>query len=274
MKLNRLLLFVAPLLAAALTGCDEYEGDYRQSFYQEVAVKKNILIEDFTGQRCSNCPKAAQEVENLQSTYGKDRIIAVSIHGGSLSVHEKNSSIGLANDLGAEYHEHWGLQAWPKGCIDRKSGIVDYEKWNSFVSSRIGVMPKVELDVTSVALSGDSLSLAIQVKGEETVTGKLQVWLTESNIVAGQIMPADMGGGFKSDYVHNHVLRASLSDAYGDALSVSEGESVTKTYGYKIPDVSQLANKTPWNVQNLSVVVFYYNDADGVMQVIDKKVQE
>lgn len=274
MKLSRLFLFVAPLLATAFASCDEYEGDYRLSHYQEVTVKKNILIEDFTGQRCSNCPKAADEITTLQTAYGKDRVIAVSIHGGSLSVHEKNSSIGLANDLGVEYHNHWGLQAWPKGCIDRTSGIVDYEKWNSFVSSRIGVMPKVDLAVETIALDGDSLSMKIAVKGDEAATGKLQVWITESNIVAGQIMPADMGGGFNSSYVHNHVLRASVSDPYGDAMSVGEGETVTKEYGYKFPDFTQLANKTPWNTQNLSVVVFFYNDADGVMQVIDKKVLE
>ncbi len=274
MKLSRLFLFVAPFLATAFTACDEYDGGYRLSYYKEVTVKKNILIEDFTGQRCSNCPKAADEIVNLQTAYGKDRIIAVSIHGGSLSVHEKNSAVGLANDLGVEYHNHWGLQAWPKGCVDRTSGIQDYEKWGSFVSGRIGVMPKVDLDVSALSLTGDSLSMKITVKGDEAATGKLQVWLTESNIVAGQIMPADQGGGFNSSYVHNHVLRASVSDAYGDPLSVAKGESVTKEYGYKFPDYSLLANKTPWNVQNLSVVVFFYNDADGVMQVIDKKVQE
>ena len=40
---------------------------------------KKVLIEDFTGHRCPNCPSAAAELEALENAYG-DRVIGIAIH--------------------------------------------------------------------------------------------------------------------------------------------------------------------------------------------------
>ena len=36
----------------------------------DVTVMRRVLIEDFTGQRCVNCPTATQTISDLQQAYG------------------------------------------------------------------------------------------------------------------------------------------------------------------------------------------------------------
>ena len=42
------------LALAALTACDNVDENERFSGPVDITPKKNVLIEDFTGQRCSN----------------------------------------------------------------------------------------------------------------------------------------------------------------------------------------------------------------------------
>lgn len=258
MKLSLYLLLALPLCLAA---CDTVDEDGRFEGPLEVAEGKNVLLEDFTGQKCPNCPLAANEVSAMQAAYGADRLIAVSIHGGSLSVSEQSSAVGLANEQGNEYNTHWGIEAWPKGLVDRTGGVRDYTAWRAAVLDRFTVTPKVSLDLP--ALSYDpatrQVTLTAQVKSEgEAVSGKLTVWLTESDLVRPQLMP---DGSANRDYVHNHVFRATVSAPYGDDMSLAAGEAQARGYTYTLRD--------DWTAGNMAVVLFYYNDADGVMQVID-----
>ena len=42
---------------------------------------RKVLIEEFTGVRCVNCPAGSAEIQNLLSVYG-EQLIAISIHAG------------------------------------------------------------------------------------------------------------------------------------------------------------------------------------------------
>ncbi|MBK8282605.1 MAG: hypothetical protein IPK94_21325 [Saprospiraceae bacterium] len=44
---------------------------------------QNVLIEEYTGVRCQNCPAGAQLLEELKTIHG-DQLIVLSIHGGFL----------------------------------------------------------------------------------------------------------------------------------------------------------------------------------------------
>lgn len=265
-------LFVLAFVALALTACDEMEPNERFSDPVIVEAKKNVLIEDFTGQQCMNCPRAAEEIHKLQEAYGADRLIAVSVHGGSNALYETKSPQGLANAQGKDYVTHWGVTLFPKGWVDRSGSIDDKEKWAGTIKNRFNITPKVDIKVVSHGYTADAngvetIKLTINVIGKHHATGKLQVWLTESGVIKYQLM----GDGTRNfDYEHNHVFRASISAPYGDELAVSEGESISKDYEYQFPDFSTLKNKTPWVPANLSIVAFYYNDSEGVMQVVDQ----
>ena len=74
---------VAVLLISACSNIDESE---RLIYVEPAHVARAVLIEDFTGQRCVNCPNAVAEIERLQEAYGEENVIAVGIHSGPLSI--------------------------------------------------------------------------------------------------------------------------------------------------------------------------------------------
>lgn len=270
MKLFHTLIALS-LSALTFTACDEVDSDKRFSGPITVEAKKNVLIEDFTGQKCINCPKAANEIARLQQVCG-ERLIAVSIHGGSLSLSETKTPAGLANAQGDDYVSHWGVNSFPKGRVDRSGSLLDYEQWGALAVKRLGVEPKVEITITPTApVDANSTSVAfnVDVKGLDNAQGKLQVWLTESQIKNMQFMP---DGSRNADYVHNHVFRASVSAPYGDDMTVVKDKTESKSYTYSFPDFSQLKNTTPWNPTHMAIVAFFYNETDGVMQVVDCKL--
>ena len=75
------------LLSAILiiTSCDVVEGPYLTDENVNPidtitnTYVKNVLVEDFTGHLCPNCPDAAREIDAIHDIYG-EQIIAMAIH--------------------------------------------------------------------------------------------------------------------------------------------------------------------------------------------------
>ena len=232
---------------------------------------KNVLIEDFTGQLCNNCPLATNTISTLQETFGHDRVIPVAIHGGYLTL---AAPTGLANAIGNTYTAERGVSSKPKGEVDRTGQLLDQEKWGTAVLERISMTAHVKLGVENIAFDADSRELSFSVKTAADLTGAqglLQVWLTESHIHTYQKTPDPNrfpqypASGNDHNYEHNHVLRACVSAKDGDALSLVAGGSDTRAYKYKL--------ESDWVADNMSVIVIAYNAAEGVLQVIEQPVQ-
>ena len=220
---------------------------------------KRVLLEDFTGQRCVNCPTGTEVIEQLQAVYG-DQLIAVGIHGGPLGFKGSAKATGLATDLGDEYYNHWQLEYQPVGLIDR-GPATDYTAWGKAVSDAAALQSETRLEA-SATLSGSAVNITVtEERLGGSYAGRLQVWLIEDGIVALQMMP---DGASNQSYVHNHVLRTAVNGTWGDDLTLSQGETKTQT-------LTQTVDAT-WNTAQLSVVAFVYNDR-GVEQAVKAKVQ-
>ena len=237
----------------------------------ENAIYKNILIEDFTGQRCVNCPKGSQAIEQLQESDFGSRIVAVGIHSGPFG---KNASgtklLSLATQTGCDYFDYWKVEAQPGALINRQKPVLyNVLDWTTEVGKQLSA--KANLAITAEAkVNGSNIDITVSEKAIENVAGKLQVWVIEDNIVDIQTMPdardenPDWTGGNKRDYVHNHVFRTSVNAPMGDDFSINKDEEKQQTFVQTLD--------AAWNPANLSVVVFVYND-NGVEQVVKSKVE-
>ena len=47
-------------------------------------ARKKVLIEDFTGFKCANCPDASSELHKIEEIY-PDKVIGIAIHAGSFA---------------------------------------------------------------------------------------------------------------------------------------------------------------------------------------------
>lgn len=247
-------LFNCYIAAMLLAACSYIEEGERLIYVKPAEVKRRVLLEDFTGQRCINCPKASDEIKALQEQYGEENVIAVGIHSGPLGFHSTDKYMGLSTDTGDEYYSHWALDFQPVGLIDRGAPL-EYTAWNARVREELAKSAPVDIDLV-LDVKNDQLNIWADVRGVQgSTTGKLQLWLTEDNVTAFQLMP---DGSRNMEYVHQHVFRTAVNGTWGEPVTVKEGETFT-TQHYS------LTAQKGWKVENLSVVAFVYND-QGVLQ--------
>ncbi len=271
------LAILLPVAAWALSACDNIESNERWEEKVPVEIKKNVLIEDFTGQNCVNCPAATDVIHQLQQGAAGAHIIAVGIHGGSMSYSIDKLPFGLATAIGETYNKDWGVSSWPSGMVDRQGGLLEFTAWPSAAASRLQLDPAVDMQL-STAFDGNASDTQwgkaeITVKLSELQAGALEnayvnVWITEGNIVARQTKPE----GSDNAYVHQHVLRDVLTPAYGEKVMSQDAEGMaTCTFSYDIPKTYGRSSKT--DVLNMTVVAFVTKGEKGeVMQAEEARI--
>ncbi|MBR0049304.1 MAG: Omp28 family outer membrane lipoprotein [Prevotella sp.] len=251
-----IIMFLTALTVVACSHIDESE---RLIYVKPEPAKRCVLLEDFTGQRCVNCPTATEVIEQLQQMYGDSVVIAVGIHGGPLAFAGNDKYEGLSTDEGDTYYKYWNLEYQPVGLVDRH-GALNYTDWIQAVKEELTKTAPVKMEMSAKAESG-LITLELEETGiDGTTEGKLQVWVIEDRIAGLQMMP---DGTANTAYQHNHVLRAVVNGLWGDDFSIGEGE--------KKSQVMTKAIEKGWNVKNLSAVAFIYND-QGVQQAVKAKV--
>jgi len=271
--MNKLHIIIAGLILAILSisSCKEIGPDINlggsqnsvsDTTYIESPVAtpeiKNILIEDFTGVRCPNCPQAHVIIQSLKTQY-PNRIVAVSLHpintlGAPYVFSPQNFDNQKAQNL-FDYLGQIGFE--PAGGIDRKlytgesNVLVDKSTWNTHVGDELPLVPPVNITLTKMY---DSTSRQLTITAElhytttDTTSNRLTIMLTESNIVNPQLN----GSVIDTFYVHKDVLRDVITTTQGDALTAPRqaGRVVRKTYKTTLD--------TGWKPENMSIVAFVH----------------
>ena len=249
------------LLVTTLVACDPVDEADRLIYVKPVSASRNVLIEDFTGQRCVNCPTATLEIERLMAQYGGDTVIAVGIHSGPFAKSVKGVPYSLYTAEGDEYFNYWKVESQPKGVVDRL-GTSDYPSWGTIVRDELSKTAPLVLQVNvSCDVNSRQMTVTAICQGTDGNTqGKLQLWVIEDGITAFQYMP---DGSTNREYVHNHVFRASVNGTWGTDINVVEGAVNTTYFDCTLDEA--------WVPENLWVVGFVYNN-HGVCQATKVKV--
>lgn len=269
MKIKNLFLGVATAaMAMAAASCSNIDEEDRLIYVKPAEVGRAILIEDFTGQRCVNCPTGTEIINGIVDTYGEDNVIAVGIHSGPLGFAGNSKTVGLMTDTGNEYYTHWDKEnkmGQPWVIFNRKtSPDSHYNNWAAMVGTIISEKANLSVKIDNAYDAATrTLTTTVGAFGTNgTVNGKLQVWIVEDGIKALQMMP---DGKPNKEYMHNHVFRAAVNGTWGEDVTVNEGETTTKQYSYVLPEA--------WNADNIAIVAFVYNDG-GVENVAKKHLVE
>lgn len=236
--------------------CSEIPEDERLVYVEPPVVNRAVLIEDFTGQRCVNCPNAIIEIEQLEQQYGKENVIAVGIHSGPLAVWNSDRLTGLRTQVGDTYYDYWQVEVEPSGLINRKGGVALQTQWQTMVHNALQQPSPVNLSLTCHSSASDGLSAEVKAVVHQSVSGHLQLWVTEDSIVAPQMMP---DGQMNSSFVHNHVLRKAVNGDWGTPVDWQPGQEYVLPFRVDLDE--------GWNKSHLSLVAFVYDDG-GVQQVV------
>ena len=258
-----ILSLLAIIVLGTMCACDNVDDNDRLIYVKPATVERAVLIEDFTGQRCVNCPNATNLIYELTEQYGHDAVIAVGIHSGPFSRSPRNTRYELGTDEGDEYYSHWQLDRQPIGMVNRRK-VSDFTEWATQVYNEIQGNVSVSIEVvTNLDPESRKLDITTSMMAlDGTVTGKLQLWIIEDGIVAFQYLPDNT---IDREYIHNHVLRCAVNGTWGQDVNITEGNTSSLT--------SQITLADEWNMDNIAVVAFVYNDT-GVLQVVKKELIE
>lgn len=246
-----------------MSACNDINVDDRFIELPAVEAKRVVLLEEFTGQKCVNCPEAHTVIEGLLEQYA-DNVISVSIHGGSdmnAIGEDQMPGFGLRNADGAAYADGYKISSFPAGVVNRCSGVMTSDQWSTAIRNEIAKPSSLEMDMTATLSSdGSKVNIEVDLEPWENIDGHLQLWVVESGIVSLQLTKS----GMKRDYVHNHVFRGVVNGRDGESVRLITREPQHVSAEVEVRDI--------WNTANLAIVGFVYT-RDGVVQATTCNVE-
>lgn len=243
---------IGTLIAAAelmMTSCDSVSEPDR-FIPAEINPQRSLLVEEFTGQNCTNCPDGHKAIKDITESLG-DSVVAVCIHASGLAF---DAPRGYKTATGEEYYKNAGSPTLPTAVINLQTAPLQVSAWGAQIN-RLIMTPTPFTVKAATEISADNMDISVAFSSGEDYEGKLMVWVCENNLVGIQLDH----GTWVRDYDHNHVFRAAATpDIWGDDVNMKSHVAQNKSYTVPI-DPS-------WNKDNLYVVAFLYN-GDGVAQV-------
>lgn len=246
------MLGLTTLAAGSFSSCDSVEDDDRFIPVESIKAQRAVLVEEFTGQLCTNCPDGHEAIHNLLEIYPQT-VIPVSIHASSLALSEAQG--GLKTETGEEYYKAAGSPALPSAVINKNTAPLQVDNWASTIVSIMARETPLQLDLNAgLDADGQNITINVNMDCNQDLVGRLSVWVVENDIVGYQL---DHGVNVM-DYVHNHVFRAAVNGTWGQEQVLKAFQKSEVTYTQEV-----MSN---WDVNHLYIVAFVYNDAEGVVQ--------
>ncbi len=265
--MHRILSF---LLALTIIGsCDTVEAPYIEPNslncnYDDDAPVRKVLIEDFTGYQCVNCPRATDELKSIVERY-PCHVIPVAIHYGFFA----EPAFGTEDPdyrtpEGAAIGEYFEVtQALPIGMVNRRAENgnynLDYEDWAIKLVEQVTASLYADVEILASAnFTADSLlEYSIEINDISILNVNMHVVasLLENKVISKQ----KDGSQTVYDYEHNHMLRAGVMEdpIWGTPANLP----FNRNFSYAVP------SGVTWNLDNMELLVYVYNsDTKEIIQ--------
>jgi len=253
---------VACAMTLFFSGCEKIEDPYYTTD-PEVNVPlfadsvKKVLLEDYTGIRCVNCPAAAKLAEEIADG-SRARVIVMAVHAGHLAQPVPPLyPLDLCCPEGNTYNSDFGVNAYPTGVINRsqKNGDVRYSasEWANVVASELQKPLTFKLKIEgSLTENGTAINAKITYAATaETATEyNLLVFLVEDGIEGTQA-DKDAPNGYVKEYVFHNVLRETLHEnAYGIPIETPTAgkEYIHSFNNYNIKTIDKKAENSTYKL--------------------------
>lgn len=243
---------------------------------------KVVLVEEYTGVECTNCPAAASILETYAASH-PGKMISVGLHSGSLTAPIDKDGIRSKYDFRNDKVKSMMTSYYsedpskPASCFDRTKFETYYfslnkNAWTSYIDQRGSQTPPVNIVVNS-AYNEEKNQAVITVKVSYTkaIAQKqtMNVWIVEDKIVDAQLYP----GTVDSAYEFHNVLRDFLTPSSGasfltDVSSKAPGTVYERTFIYDLDNT--------WNIANCKIIAFVNNneqDDKSVLQAAEANVK-
>lgn len=237
-------------------------GSVTVSIYDPTLYAPNrmALLEHFTTARCPNCPPAHVFLDQVIEPI-EENVAWVAHHVGyytdNMTITESNQMMTFYNNGGRTYA--------PAIMIDRNPDYADADDPGPITSAGNGARipnaattpAKVSVNISDLSYDEMSRQLSVKVSGTfysdlTFDSPRLSLYVTQDSIMGTQ-------SGANGTYRHDHVIRACISDVWGDQdviTATTAGSTYEKVFTYTLP--------YNINAQKARLVAFVNNYATSV----------
>lgn len=217
---------------------------------------RNMVIEEFTTEKCPNCPRVAGYLHEYLETADLSRVAAVCHHSAYytdwLTQPCDQELTFLFNDAGSTFAPAVMFNREPDfdsyyakgkkdnvtipGGADEFGTIVEYYLTQTLANAKLDmqVVPNADKSKVTLVIKGEANNIY------DTDNALLTVYVTEDNV------KAQAQGGAQGTYYHQHVIRA-YNSTWGDKVTW-DGTSFTATYDYDLD--------SSWKQDDIKFVAF------------------
>jgi len=249
---------------------------------KEAPQARTVLIEEFTGASCTNCPRGHETVAAMLDA-NPDNMVAVAYHtyngggiflpvneGGHVSKYDFRDS--LATDIGT--YIYGTVSSIPEAGVDRVPGgpsntmQLDRPYWATAGDARKVIATPVNMELSSTYNTLDNeVTVKVKIAYTSAVSKKQKLTLAvvESHIIDLQLTSDSIA----YQYEHNHVLRKFLHSLYSgvSVLDSMDTKAAGQVYEYQItftPDPE-------WKLENCDILAFVSNNEGTDREVMQAK---
>ena len=204
------------------------------------ATQRMTLLEHFTTAVCPNCPSAHTRLDNVMEGF-ENQVAWVAHHVGYYTDNytlpaDETGIMGFYTGT-SSFAPGMLLDRDPENVPGEYNGIVggvgSEATLQSQFNNAISKPAFVTVGLQNVIYDASTRQVSFDVNGAFTsaITGdvRLTVYITEDSLIGTQ-------SGATGNYRHDHVLRAVITDYWGDALtSTNANDTYSKHYTYTLP---------------------------------------
>jgi hypothetical protein len=232
--------------------------------------KKYILLEDYTGHKCTNCPQAANIAKNLENDTSLGVIVA-SIHASPTELFQQTDSefnIDFTTISGTEYTTtiitEGEFPGNPCGTINRKSGSpllnshwYFSDSWadavNSEFNNHSNLLANIQLQFNYFpATNGLFIHTETEILDNLSGDYHLIIYLVRNEVIS----PQEFNGYVDHHYHHHSVVSDNVNGTWGTRIvegSASSGDKFYNDFSYQLPN--PLEDST-FEIGNVSLITY------------------
>lgn len=224
------------------------------------AQDKTILLEEFSGVRCSNCPDGHELAETLFDNIG-ERFISVTINTREILGNPYSGQINLNTQVGSDIQQSYGpVNTKPSGMVDRAGGnnrIIGLLQWQAAVQTALNGVTSVNINPSILAYNETTREIVLRTEliYTDVATGHfLGLFFVENEIISTQLN----GSIVDEDYEHNHVLRDYITAIPGEQLNETlvAGRTFIRDFQFTLPE--------DWKKDNVELIAFVSTPSEVV----------
>lgn len=274
---------IAGIIFFLWVSCDKINGPYKEPPPQN-PPQKTVLIEKFTGHRCSGCPDASRVIDDLKENYFGNNLISVAIHPGHIAPFTAPTNTyyyDFRTPDGNTIGEDMDPDNLPQGTVNRVINVGGGRCWSKnewydkilellYDENENPKLPNIEIEINNTLVNKElTISTKINVLNDLDGEYRLCLFIMEDGIIAPQLD----GSETNEEYIHDHVYRCAVNGVYGESLETSliSGLEIEKEHIVVLNESNNINWIDDWNnIENCYVVGYIsgpYSDNENIAQI-------